>query len=146
MPTRLPYLERDTFERATANIRKTTRLFEKREYAMTVVRAATVVELYLDGILQDRLNRLLGNQRLIAAILRGLKHEEKYSLLMKDLFRFALADVCREEAGDLSALRRERNDIVHRGTFSKRRAAERAMNLAVSLVRKVNRALKKKRG
>lgn len=146
MPKRRPYLERDTFERATANIRNTTRLFEKREYAMTVVRAATVVELYLDGILQDRLNRLLENQRLIAAILRGLKPEEKHSLLMKDLCGFALAEICRDAARDLPAIRQERNDIVHRGTFSKRATAEWAMNVAVSVVRKVNKALKKKRG
>lgn len=49
MPKKRPYLERGTLERATANIRKTTRLFEKREYAMTVVRAATVIELYVEG-------------------------------------------------------------------------------------------------
>ncbi len=146
MPKRRPYLERGTLERATANIRKTTRLFEKHEYAMTVVRAATVVELYLDGILQDRMNRVFQNRRLVGAILRKLTPDEKYSWLMKELFRVSLDEVCPVEAGTLPAIRRERNDIVHRGTFSKRATAERAMSVAVSLVRKVNRALKRKRG
>ncbi len=101
MPKRRPYLERATLERAAANLWKTTQLFEKREYSMTVVRAATVVELYLDGILSDRMTH---------------------------------------------TIRQERNEVVHRGTFSKKATAERAMNLAVSIVRKVNRALKVRRG
>ena len=146
MPKKRPYLERGTLERATANLRKTTGLFEKREYAMTVVRAATVVELYLDGILQDRLSRIFQNPRLVGAILRSLSPEEKYSGLMKELCGFTLTEVCRDETKDLPAIRRERNDIVHRRTFSKKVTAERAMDVAVSIVRKVNRGLKKRRG
>lgn len=112
---------------------------------MTVVRAATVVELYLDGMLQDRLSRTFQNPRLAGAILRSLSPEEKYSLLMKELCGFSLTEVCRDEAKDLPAIRRERNDIVHRGTFSKKATAERAMDVAVSVVRKVNRALTKRK-
>lgn len=146
MPQRRPYLERATLERAAANIRKTTRLFDKREYAMTVVRAVTVIELYLDGIIQDGLGAVLKDKKLVAAIARGLRPEEKYLGLMKELFGFSLAEVCPEEARALPGVRRERNDIVHRGTFSKRATAERAMNLAFSIVRRVNGALKKRRG
>lgn len=144
MPKRRPYLERGTLERATANIRKTTRLFEKREYSMTVVRAVTVVELYLDGIIQDRLSRLLTNRKLVDAILRRLMPDEKYSLLTREVCGLALAKACADEPRALSAIRQERNDIVHRGTFSRRAQAERAMNLGVSIVQKVNRALKKR--
>jgi DNA-directed RNA polymerase specialized sigma24 family protein len=79
--------------------------------------------LYLDGILQDRLSRLLKNPRLIVTILRELAPEEKCSLLMKDLYGFTLSEICQEEARDLPTIRRERNDIVHRWTFSKRATA-----------------------
>jgi hypothetical protein len=113
---------------------------------MTVVRATTVVELYLDGILHDRMTHIFRDRRLVGAILRRLAPDEKYVWLMKELFGFSLNELCPDEARGLPATRQERNDIVHRGTFSKKATAERAMNLAVSIVRKVNRALKIKRG
>jgi hypothetical protein len=71
-----------------------------------------------------------------------LAPDEKYVWLMKELFGFSLNELCPDEARGLPATRQERNDIVHRGTFSKKATAERAMNLAVSIVRKVNRALR----
>ncbi len=139
-----PYLERGARERATANIRKTVALFDKREYSMTLVRATTVVELYLDGVLEEGLRRLFTNQRLAWVILRNLGPDEKYGWLMKELYGVSLGEVCPDEARDLPTVRRERNDIVHRGTFSKRVSAERAMNMAVSIVHKVSRALRKR--
>ena len=146
MPRTRPYLERTTFERAATNLRKTTILFEKSEYAMTVVRAMTVVELYLDGILEDRMRQVFQNRKLITIVLRRLTFEEKHSLLMKELFGVGLAQICGQQAAALPAIRRERNDIVHRGTFSKRASAERAMNVAVSIIKKVHGALTLKSG
>ena len=146
MPKRRPYLERATLERAAANIRKTTQLFEKREYSMTVVRAATVVDLYLDGILHDRMTHIFRDRRLVGTILRKLAPDEKYTWLMRELYGFSFSELCPDEARGLPAIRQERNDIVHRGTFSKKATAERAMNLAVSVVREVKKAVKIKRG
>lgn len=146
MARRRPYFERGTLERAKTNLRKTAGLFEKREYAMTVVRAVTVVELFLDGILEDRLRLVFASPKLVGAMLRRLTFEEKHSLLMKELFGFSLAEMCEDEVRALPAIRRERNDIVHRGTFSKWASAERAMNVAFPIVKKVNRALTRRKG
>jgi HEPN domain-containing protein len=146
LPKRRPYLERATLERAAANLRKTTQLFEMREYSMTVVRATTVVEVCLHGILHDRMTHIFRDRRLVGTILRRLAPDEKYTWLMKELFGFSLSELCPEAVRGLPDIRQERNDVVHRGTFSRKATAERAMNLAVSIVREVKGALKIKRG
>jgi len=87
---------------------------------MTVVRATTVVELYLDGILHDRMTQIFRDRSLPGTILRKLAPDVKYIRLMKELCGFSLSEVCPDEACGLPAIRQERNDIVHRGTFSKK--------------------------
>lgn len=142
------YLERDTLKRATANIRKTTTLFEKREYSMVIVRSITAFDVYLDGILEEKLQERFSNKKIISLLLKNFSSQDKADSLMKEIYGFSLKEVCPGELQRLEKVRKERNDIVHRGTFSRKSSAEEAMDAVIELIRKIRARVKnsKKRG
>ncbi len=141
--TKKPYLERDALRRATANIRKTTTLFEKKEYSMVVVRSVTAFDVYMDGILVEKLKEKFKNVKVINLILKGFPSQDKVDILMKETHGFSLRDICPKELRRLEKVRQERNDVVHRGTFSRKSSAEEAMDAAVQLIRKIRTRVKR---
>ncbi len=141
--TKKPYLERNALQRSTANIRKTTLLFEKKEYSMVIVRSVTAFDVYIDGILCEGLQDRIKNRKVINLILKRIPSQDKLDILMKEAYGFAIRDFCPKELERLRKVRQERNDVVHKGTFSRKASAEDAMDTVIDLIRKIRVRIKK---
>ncbi len=110
---------------------------------MVIVRSVTAFDVYVDGILEEILAKRFKNKRVVNVVLKTFPHQEKLDILMKEAYGFSLKDICPQELRRLEKVRQERNDIVHRGTFSRKSSAEEAMDTVTGLIRKTRVRIKK---
>jgi len=131
--TSKPYSQRSDVERVESNWTKTLGLFARREYSLSIVRAAVSAELALNYAIRQELhtrhslplpfvdkhlkwaNGIKGKlDRLYIPIVNGTKLEAR----------------AKATAKALNLLNEERNLIAHRGEFREKQTAQRFLELA----------------
>lgn len=110
---------------------------------MVVVRSVTAFDVYVEGILNEKLRDRFKTERVITMILKTFPSQDKLDVLMKEVYGFSLKEVCAKEIRRLQKVRQERNDVVHRGTFSRKSSAEEAMNTVSELIRQIRKRIKR---
>lgn len=144
--TKKPYSKRSDLEKVESNWTKTLGLFARKEYSLSIVRAAVTAELALNYAIRYELhdnhglplefidkqlmwaNGITGKlDRLYVPILDGTKQEAQ----------------TREIAKSIKILNKQRNDIAHRGEFRKKETALQFVELAE---KEVNTLLKRYEG
>lgn len=133
---RKPYSERSDSEKILSNWRKTLSLFTRREYSVSIIRAATTVELAANLVIRAELvkkrnlsvsfvdslmiwaNGLMGKvDKIILKILVGQERQIFASL-----------------TGDIQKLNKSRNFIVHQGRFARKKTARQNIGRAFKIV------------
>ena len=131
--TKKPYSKRTDIEKVESNWTKTLGLFARKEYSLSIVRAAVTAELALNYAIRYELhdnhglplafidkqliwaNGITGKlDRLYVPILEGTKLESETKSLAKSI----------------KELNKQRNDIAHRGEFRKKETAQQFVELA----------------
>jgi len=128
-----PYSKRTDLEKVESNWTKTLGLFSRKEYSLSIVRAAVTAELainyairyelhdnhgvpstFIDKQLMDANGIANKLDRLYIPILIGTEHEKQ----------------TKEIAKSIKTLNKQRNDIAHRGEFRKKETAQQFVELA----------------
>lgn len=142
METKDSIIEIDVFKKATEILSKTTEIFEEVDYSMTVVRSIIAFDVYIDGIMEKKLKEKFREEKIVALILKTFSQQDKFDILMKESYGFSLKEIYPKEITRLEKVRRERNDIVHRGIFSRKSSAKEAMDTVEELIRKTEKRIR----
>jgi len=128
-----PYAQRSDLEKVESNWTKTLGLFARREYSLSIVRAAVTAELALNYVIRQELHERHGlplsfvDQHLKWANgIRG-KLDRLYLPILKGT---KLEPRARSSAKALGALNEQRNEIAHRGEFREKQTAQSFLELA----------------
>lgn len=128
-----PYSQRSDLERVESNWIKTLGLFARREYSLSIVRAAVTAELALNYVIRQE---LLGRHRLPSTFVD--KHLKWANGIRGKLDRLYLPIVegtklegrAKTTAKALETLNDQRNAIAHRGEFREKQTAQKCLELA----------------
>ena len=141
-----PYSQRTDVEKVCSNWRKTLGLFERGEYSVAIIRAATTVELAANLVIRAELIRK-----------RDLPSHFVDKLLtwangLNGKIRYIISPICRGRTicgnlkklqNEIESVSKERNSIVHSGQFKKkdtaRKTIEKAHTVVVGLVKPYER-------
>lgn len=143
---RKPYSERSDIEKVEANWTKTLGLFARREYSLSIVRAAVTAELALNYVIRQELHErhklplvFVDKHLKWANGIKG-KLERLYLPILKGTQLEARA---RDTATALEKLNAQRNAIAHRGEFREKQTAQEFLEVAekeiTSLVTEYNK-------
>lgn len=130
---RKAYSTRSDLEKVTSNWTKTLGLFARREYSVSIVRAAVTAELALNFVIRHELQQ---RHKLPADFVdRQLKDANGITGKLDRLYlpivaRTALEAKAKAIAKELKDLNKQRNDIAHRGEFRRKPTAESCLTLA----------------
>ena len=120
---RKAYSTRSDLEKVTSNWTKTLGLFARREYSVSIVRAAMTAELALNFVIRHELQQ---RHKLPADFVdRQLKDANGIPGKLDRLYlpivaRTALEAKAKAIAKELKDLNKQRNDIAHRGEFRRK--------------------------
>ena len=135
--SKVPYSDRSDIDRVTANWTKTLGLFARREYSLSIVRAAVTAELALNFAIRQELHaRRALPIEFVNGLLKWANGIE--GTISKLLLPISLETPAHEPLGDIAkALRRlnsERNAIAHRGEFRGKDTAQEFVSVARSQI------------
>jgi len=138
-----PYSVRSDLEKVTSNWTKTLGLFSRREYSISIIRAATTAELALNYAIRQELYvdkelpiEFVDKQLLDANGLRNKLDRLFIPMFIETKFETRAKDLRKE----IMKLNKQRNDIAHRGEFRKNETAQEHVELAE---KQINNLLKK---
>ncbi len=128
-----PYSTRSDIEKLKSNWKKTLGLFARREYSLSILRAAVTAELALNHAIRHELgvkhglpSDFIDKQLLWANGIKG-KLDRLYVPILAGT---RLENKTKEIAKELKRLNTERNNIAHRGEFRKKETAQQYLELA----------------
>ncbi len=131
--TRKAYSQRSDLEKVSSNWTKTLGLFARREYSLSIVRAAVSAELALNFVIRQELHARHGlpsgfvdKHLRLANGIRG-KLDRLYLPILKST---RLEVTAKATANALKALNDERNLVAHRGEFREKETAQYFLELA----------------
>jgi hypothetical protein len=137
-----PYSERSDAEKISSNWHKTMKLFQRREYSVCVIRAATCVELAANLMVRAELIQQRG---LPVGYVEHLMHWAnglggKLQHLLIPLFDGTSKHAAiKAVSKNVLLINRERNSVAHRGEFKGKQAALKvlmsAREIALTMVR-----------
>jgi len=135
-----PYAERTDAEKITSNWHKTLKLFQRREYSVCVIRAATCVELAANLMVRAELIQQRGlpvayvDHLMVWA--NGLSGKLQH-LLIPLLDGSPKHAAIKTVGKNLSQINRERNSVAHRGEFKDKKTARTVLLSARSIALKL---------
>lgn len=128
-----PYSQRSDLEKIQSNWTKTLGLFSRREYSLSIVRAAVTAELCLNFVIRMELHNkrnlpydFVDNLLKWANGISG-KIDKLYLPILKDSDFHSEA---KEISKKIKAINTERNAVAHRGEFRKKETAEKFISQA----------------
>ena len=128
-----PYSVRSDLDKVTSNWTKSLGLFSRREYSISIIRAATTTELALNYAIRQELNvdkklpiEFVDKQLLDANGLRNKLDRLFIPMFIGTKFETWAKDLRKE----IMKLYKQRNDIAHRGEFRKKETAQVHVELA----------------
>lgn len=138
--SRIPYEQRTDLEKVHANWKKTTGLFARREYSLSIVRAAVTGELALNYAIRHELHvqRSLPI-RFVDNLLKWANGiEGKLQKLLLEITAGTQAELpVQQIARSLRALNKQRNAIAHKGEFRNREPAQEQLTRAHAAVQQL---------
>lgn len=128
-----PYSERTDIEKVESNWTKTLGLFARKEYSLSIIRAAVTAELALNYAIRQELHHK--HNLPLAFVDKHLKWANGIKgkldrLYVPILKAMNLEKQANDTARALKSLNNQRNDIAHRGTFRKKETAQQYVELA----------------
>lgn len=127
------YSKRSDLEKVISNWKKTIGLFKRREYSLSILRAAVTAELASNYVIRQELcvnhglpHSFVDKQLKLANGLQG-KLDRLYMPILEGT---DLLEKVKDIAKQLKQLNKQRNDIAHKGEFRKRETAEKFIALA----------------
>lgn len=140
-----PYSQRDDLEKILSNWSKTLGLFSRREYSVSIVRAAVTAELALNYVIRQELSHKHGlpTPFVDGLLLWANGIQGKIDKLYLPITKGAVdEEQLKRSCQSIRHLNKQRNDIAHRGEFRKKETAEKFVSLAereiMFLIRKYN--------
>ena len=131
-----PYRERRLIERVRVNLYKARKLFGLREWSASILRSFSAVEVFVTGLIQDRLEKKVGSP-FSKNLPRKLRLEEKLTWCFESLYGFSMSQKYRTTFSRVQALAKKRNEIAHEGVLSNKKQATEAYETATRVITKL---------
>jgi len=138
---KLPYLERPLEARVRTNLMIASRLFKAGEYSSSVMRSVIAAEVFVSGLVRDRLELRLGRSS-SQNLMRKLSLSEKLTLCFDYLYGFSVAKKLPKTFSLVMRHAQQRNKIAHEGAIARKRDAVEAYTAATALIRRIARELR----
>ena len=138
--SKTPYSQRTDLEKVSSNWTKSQGLFARREYSLSIVRAAVTAELAINYAIRQELHikhklpiQFVEKQLKLANGIRGKLDRLYLPILEGTPLKRKASDISKS----LEILNKQRNNIAHRGEFRKKETAQQQMELAEKEISKL---------
>ena len=129
-----PYTERTLTEQMETNLRKTKKLLDRKEYSTAIVRSITTLDLYVTGLIKKSLQEKLSEKMTKSVLAKYRNLPDKLKLLMEECYGFSAAKEFPNQYNQLLKDIETRTKIVHKGRFSNKSTADKAVKNVEKLI------------